>query len=64
MRSEQPVRCAKCYLWLESYELRRFHQKAIYHQHCFLQLVREESQREKAPRTETGLEKVAQDMSA
>ena len=55
MRSEQPVRCAKCYLRMESYELRTVYQNIIYHQHCFLRLVREEAEREKARRAELGL---------
>ena len=61
MRSEQPVRCAKCYLRMESYELRTVYHKTIYHQHCFLQLVREASQREKGQRTEAGLDKAVRD---
>jgi hypothetical protein len=55
MRSEQPVRCAKCYLRMESYELRTVYQNTTYHQHCFLLLVREEADREKARRAELGL---------
>jgi hypothetical protein len=55
MRSEQPVRCAKCYLRMESYELRTVYQKTTYHQHCFLLLVREEADREKARRAELEL---------
>ena len=43
MRSEQPVRCAKCYLRMESYELRTVHYKTTYHQHCFLLLIREKA---------------------
>ena len=52
MRSEQPVRCAKCYIRMEPYELRTIYHKSIYHQHCFLQLVREESQGKNAQRIE------------
>jgi len=53
MRSEQPVRCARCYLRIESYELRIVHYKTTYHQHCFLLLVREKAdQDEKAKRAE------------
>ena len=55
MRSEQPVRCAKCYLRMEPYELRTIHYKTIYHQHCFLKLVREKAAQEKAKRSEVGL---------
>lgn len=42
MRSEQPVRCAKCYIRMEPYELRTVYHKTIYHQHCFFQLVPED----------------------
>jgi len=48
MRSEEPVRCAKCYIRMEPYELRTIHYKRIYHQHCFLMLIREKSNGEKA----------------
>ena len=41
MRSEQPVRCAKCYLRIEPHELQTVHYKAVYHRHCFLMLLRE-----------------------
>ena len=64
MRSEQPVRCAKCYIRMEAYELRTIDHKTTYHQHCFLQRAREESQREKAQRAETELDNVAQDLLA
>jgi hypothetical protein len=52
MRSEEPVRCAKCYIRLEPYELRTVHYKTTYHQHCFLKLIREEA--EKARQSEAG----------
>jgi len=55
MRSEPPVRCGKCYMRMESYELRTVYRKTTYHQHCFLRLVREEADQEKARRTEAGL---------
>ena len=63
MRSDQPVRCAKCYMRMESYELRTVYHKTIYHQHCFLMLVREEAKREKQ-RAEAGLAKTARGLSA
>ena len=63
MDSQQPVRCAKCYLRMETYELRTIYRRAIYHQHCFVQLVREKFQQDKAKRTETELVKVAQGVS-
>ena len=55
MRCEQPVRCAKCYLRMEPYELRTVYYKTTYHQHCFLMLVREKAAQEKARRSEVGL---------
>ena len=64
MRSEQPVRCAKCYLRMESYELKTVYHNTTYHQHCFLLLVREEADREKARRAELGLTSAARSTSA
>lgn len=52
MRTEQPVRCAKCYMRMEPYELQTVFYKTVYHQHCFLLLVREQAAREKAMRPE------------
>jgi hypothetical protein len=49
---------------MEAYEMRTVCKKAIYHQHCFLQLAREESQREKAQPAATELDSVAQDSLA
>ena len=43
MRSEQPVRCAKCYLRMEQHDLQIIHYKAVYHRHCFLILFREKA---------------------
>jgi hypothetical protein len=40
---------------MESCELRTVYQNITYHQHCFLLLVREEADREKARRAEVGL---------
>jgi hypothetical protein len=48
MRVKHPARCAKCYIRMESYELRIVQYKTTYHQHCFLMLVREKAAREKA----------------
>ena len=59
MRSEQPVRCAKCYLRMESHELRTVHYKTTYHQHCFLLLLREKAIEENAQRGEAGLPNAA-----
>ena len=48
MRPEQPVRCARCYLRIESYELRTVYYKRTYHQHCFLMVIREKANQERA----------------
>jgi hypothetical protein len=61
VRFEQPVRCGKCYLRIEPYELRTVYYKTTYHQHCFLLLVREEANRRKASQEETGLAEAAQE---
>jgi hypothetical protein len=42
------VRCAKCYIRIEAFELRIVQHRTAYHQHCFLMLVREKAAREKA----------------
>ena len=47
MRSEQPVRCAKCYLRIEQHDLQILHYKATYHRHCFLMLLREKAEKVK-----------------
>jgi hypothetical protein len=52
MRTEQPVRCAKCYIRIEPYELKTVYYKTTYHQHCFLLLVREQARREKESQRE------------
>jgi hypothetical protein len=44
MRFEAPVHCAKCYIRIETYELRTVHYKRTYHRHCFVKLVREANQ--------------------
>jgi hypothetical protein len=40
---------------MESYELRTVYQKVTYHQHCFLMLLREKNNGEKAQRAESEL---------
>ena len=44
MPNAEPVRCAKCYIRIEAYELQTVHYKRTYHQHCFVKLVRETNQ--------------------
>jgi len=63
MLPEQPVRCARCYLRIESYELRTVYRKTTYHQHCFLLLVREEADQEKVKQAEAGVTGVARSTS-
>jgi hypothetical protein len=57
MRSESPVWCAKCYLRIAPYDLRTVYRKRIYHQHCFLKLVREEANQERARRSDSVLDR-------
>jgi hypothetical protein len=64
MRSEQPIRCARCYLRIELYELRIVHYKTTYHQHCFLLLVREKADQEKARRAKAAVARAARFKSA
>jgi hypothetical protein len=64
MRSEQPVRCAKCYLRMEPYELRTVYYKTTYHQHCFLMVLREKAGQGKARRAEAGLANAGRSTSA
>jgi hypothetical protein len=55
MRSEGARRCAKCRLRIEECDLRTIYNETAYHQLCFLMLVREEADRDKAQRAEAGL---------
>lgn len=51
MSSQQPVWCVKCCLRIVSYDIRTVYQRKDYHQSCFLKLVREEAEDEKARRS-------------
>jgi hypothetical protein len=64
MYSEQPVWCAKCHLRVAPYELRIAHYKTTYHQHCFLLLVREKADQEKARRAKAGVARAGRSRSA
>jgi len=65
MRSDDPARwCAKCHLRVAPYELRTVYNGTIYHQHCFLAVVREEANREKAQGTEARPARAARGASA
>jgi hypothetical protein len=55
MRSEPARWCPKCHLRIAPYDLRTIYNRLVYHQHCFLVLVREEADREKARRAEVGI---------
>ena len=48
MNPQQPVWCAKCCLRIAPYDARTVYQQTDYHQNCFLKLVREEAEEEKA----------------
>ena len=45
MRTTNAVRCAKCYIRIEPYEMRVVQHKTTYHQHCFLMVLREAAHR-------------------
>jgi len=51
MHTERPVWCGKCHLRVAPYERRTIYRKVEYHQDCFLKLVREEAEDEKARRS-------------
>ena len=46
--SQEPVWCAKCHLRIAPFERRTVYQKMDYHQQCFLKLVRDEAEQQKA----------------
>jgi len=48
MRSEPARWCPKCHLRIAPYDLRTVYNQTIYHQNCFLMLVREKAAQEKA----------------
>jgi hypothetical protein len=50
MKAEKPRLCAKCYLRIAPYESRTVYQKVDYHQNCFMRLVQEQAEEEKARR--------------
>jgi hypothetical protein len=64
MHSEHPVWCAKCNLRVAPYERRIVHYKTTYHQHCFLLLIREKADQEKAQRAEAGVAGAGRSRSA
>ena len=55
---EEVIRCAKCYIRIETHELRTVHYKSTYHRHCFVKLLRESNQ-EKPERSEPTVTAVA-----
>jgi hypothetical protein len=64
MRPEPARSCAKCHLRIAAYDLQTLNNKTAYHQHCFLILVREEGDREKARGAEPRLAEAARRVSA
>ena len=48
MKLEKPKLCARCYLRIAPYESRTVYQRVDYHQNCFLKLVQEQAEEEKA----------------
>jgi hypothetical protein len=59
MRSEPARWCVKCHLRIAPYDLQTVYNTTIYHQHCFLVVVREEAIRDKIREGEAGLAKAA-----
>jgi hypothetical protein len=51
MRSEGTVWCAKCSVRIAPYEAQTVYRRNKYHQDCFLNVVREEADQEKAVRS-------------
>ena len=51
MNSDDRVWCAKCCLRIAPYDLRTVYQRKDFHQQCFLKLVREEADDDKAKRS-------------
>ena len=50
MASDKPVWCSKCQLRIAPYDARTVYHGTDYHQNCFLKLVREEADEERARR--------------
>jgi hypothetical protein len=48
--SQETVWCAKCHLRIAPFERRTVYQKVDYHQQCFLKLVRDEAEQQRAAR--------------
>jgi hypothetical protein len=51
MQSEGMVWCAKCYVRIAPYEAQTVYRRNKYHQDCFLKVVRDEADQEKAVRS-------------
>jgi hypothetical protein len=64
MHSEPARLCAKCRVQIAPYDVLTIYNKMPYHQPCFLTLVREEADQEKARRAEVGLAHGAEAKSA
>jgi hypothetical protein len=48
--SQEIVWCAKCHLRIAPFDRRTVYQKVDYHQQCFLKLVRDEAEQQRAAR--------------
>jgi hypothetical protein len=64
MRLEPARWCTKCQLQIAPYDLRTVYKETIYHQHCFVAVVREEANEEKANRGEAELAKAPRTLPA
>jgi hypothetical protein len=57
----EPVWCGKCHLRVAPFDRRTVYQKMDYHQQCFLKLVRDEAEQQRAARnTEDGCQRAAE----
>ena len=63
MRSEPDRWCARCHLRIAPYDVGTVYNKLAYHQHCFLLLVREETNEDKARRAKAEVAAPARRMS-
>ena len=50
MNCENPKWCAECFLRIAPYDLRTVYQGVDYHQNCFMKVVREEADEQRARR--------------
>ena len=62
--SQEKVWCAKCQLRIAPFDRRTVYQKVDYHQQCFLKLVLDEAEQQRAARNTEHRQAVAENMTA